>query len=791
MDDFNKQNEYGLSGEFADIYASVFGNAPVEQPAKDNPAKVQEEQAEPRQEYFPEEFREPPEDKYASYDFSRPDTDAPEEDIIDSRFKLGARRHSHYEYEGSIVNEGADSGYVPSSQPEYEELSSSYATGGDFDDFGEAEELEEEKPRKKFSLFGRKKKKAEENISDSSEDFGNYGYSPEESAAPKDEDFKDEFQDEEFPEDDIDLDEDYKPISFGQFVASRFTGLIFKVKGTVPEDATSATMMDESESLGPELSTQDASRYYGNQISFFKTRMLFAVLLVLCMVYISLGLPVPGMLQSLKIATCAVLALQLVLMLCCLDVGTNAVLNVFSGKMNIDFLAVLSCLITSVDAVLSFRDIVPAHMPLCAVSSVSLLGMMLASLLSTRGIRKALRVPAIAKSKYTVTGEHNIMKNGITLLKSTRPIGGFVRRTEEEPIDEENFRKYSPFLLITALAFTTLIIVLRKNLSSALYIFSMVFCPAIPFTALLCFALPYFTGSRRIFTNGAAIAGWSGTWDVGHSKNLIVTDRDLFPESCIKIESVRIFADYDAAKVISYAGAMVRASQSGLTPAFEKLMQENNCEPAELDTFEILSGGGLKSLIEGHIVICGNIDVMRLMNVRIPFRLVSKYSVLLSIDGVLYSIFNIEYTPDPKVRRALVSLMRSNRHPVFAVRDFNITPDMLHDCFDVATDGYDFPPYADRFPLSEATPSESSLIAAVICREGLGPLVAMADTGRSIYVTSRINTVISVASSIIWLLYSLIKLLIAGHVSLGFALAFMAAFSVPILLLGAVTSVAN
>ena len=761
MDDFNKQNEYGLSGEFADIYASVFGSS------------TEEKQ---------------PEERFTAQEQFDSPSDVTEEEIIDSRFKLGSRKHSHYEYEGSIVNEGAEAGYVPSSQPEYEELSSSYSGS---DAFNEDEEIEAEKPKKRFSLFNRKNRAAEESLDESYEPPE---YQQSSSEAPQSSNQPElDFQEpeEQFSEDEMDLDEDYRPISFGQFVASRFTGLIFKVKGTVPEDATSATMMDENESLGPELSTQDATKYYSSWIYNIKFRMTFAVFLVLFSVYISLGLPVPGVLQSLRIATCAVLALQLVLMLCCLDVGTNAVLNVFNGKLNIDFIAVFSCLLTSVDALLCIKEIVPAHMPLCAVSSVSMLGMMLSSLLSTRGIRKAFRVPSIAKSTYTVTGEHNIMKNGITLLKSTRPIGGFVRRTEEEPVDEEAFRKVSPFILIAAFVFTGLIVFLKKNYSSATYILSLILCPAVPFTALICFALPFFTGSRRIFSNGAAIAGWSGTWDIGHSKNLIVTDRDLFPESCIKIENVRIFADYDANKVISYAGAMIRASQCGLTPAFEKLMQENGCEPAALDTFDILSGGGLKSLIEGHTVICGNIDVMRLMNVRIPFRLVSKYSVLLSIDGVLYSIFNINYTPDPKVRRALVSLMRSNRHPVFAVRDFNITPDMIHDCFDVATDGYDFPPYADRFPLSDSQPSASSLIAAVICREGLGPLVSMADTGRSIYVTSKLNTAISLASSGVWLLYSLIFLLISGNISIGFALLFMLVFSIPVLLLGITTSVAN
>ena len=54
----------------------------------------------------------------------------------------------------------------------------------------------------------------------------------------------------------------------------------------------------------------------------------------------------------------------------------------------------------------------------------------------------------------------------------------------------------------------------------------------------------------------------------------------------------------------------------------------------------------------------------------------------------------------PQVRRALIDLVRSGRHPVFAIRDFNINPELLHNIFDIATDGYDFPPYVERFELS-------------------------------------------------------------------------------------------
>jgi hypothetical protein len=70
-------------------------------------------------------------------------------------------------------------------------------------------------------------------------------------------------------------------------------------------------------------------------------------------------------------------------------------------------------------------------MPLCAISSASVVGLLLASYLSARGLRKATRVPAIGKHFFAVTAENTLEKDQITLLKSLRSVHGFVRRTEE------------------------------------------------------------------------------------------------------------------------------------------------------------------------------------------------------------------------------------------------------------------------------------------------------------------------------------------------------------------------
>ena len=180
------------------------------------------------------------------------------------------------------------------------------------------------------------------------------------------------------------------------------------------------------------------------------------------------------------------------------------------------------------------------------------------------------------------------------------------------------------------------------------------------------------------------------------------------------------------------------------------------------------------------------------MNVRIPFRLTDKTTVLLAIDGILYGIFSLHYEPLPQVRRALVELVRSSRHPVFAVRDFNINPEMLHNTFDISTDGYDFPPYTERLELSTPTDDKKTRnIAAVICNEGLGPLTSVADVGRRMYVAIRNNVLINVITAILGMFFVFARFMSAGSMSLGTLLVFMLIACIPVILSSLYVNVKN
>lgn len=720
---------------------------------------------------------------------------------IDSRFNLsGKKKQEGFVFGSRAVDMSADANYSPSLQPENTLRHWAPETEGETPEEGGAGA-----GRRKGLRKTRRKEKAPE---DYASDYETQPEEVQEEQASEYASYAGSFRDyqavpggsyaedgsydnsyDDYDKEDPGLDrrsggdrelEDDLP-SFREYVASLAASAFLRLRGT-NRGATNSTMSDSEEDLGPELTPAGACRYYGSFMRSQRLRLRVALLLEVLLCYLSLGLPLPGMLQHLPVTAAACCALQFAIMLLCLDVVTGGILNAARGKLGLDALAVLSCLITSLDGmIVALSDSAAPHTPLCAVSSLSVIGVMLSSFLSTRGIRKALRVPAIGKRFYAVTAETKLRRDELTLLKSLRSAKGFVRRTEEAAPDETLFYKLGPALLVLALALSLILAAVKKTFADIVFIFSAILAPAAPFCGLLAFALPFFVGSLRIFKCGAAIAGWSGLCDIGASRNLIVTDRDLFPENSIEMGTVRIFSDESTEKVIAYAGTLVAASGSSISGCFAKLMEENRCSPRPVENFEFLSGGGLKGIIEGHVVLCGGTELMRLMNVRIPYRLTDKTSVLLAIDGILYGIFSLNYTPLPQVRRALAELVRSGRHPVFAVRDFNVNPEMLHNTFDLATDGYDFPPYVERIPMSDPSPGDSK-IAAVICNEGLGPLKEVADVGRSMYLAVRVNLAAAALAAVLGSLTVFLKLLTAGSITTGFLLLLPLAWTVPMVL---------
>lgn len=541
------------------------------------------------------------------------------------------------------------------------------------------------------------------------------------------------------------------------------------------------------EELGPEPDAETAAKYYGGQVKSLRFRCRAAMIVCIPLIYISLGLPVFGVLKSSpSVAALVCLMMQLTVMLIGLDVITNGFFNLVRRTPGLESLVFLNCVFSALDAVvLAITGSDAVGLPFCAVSAFSVACCLWSALNTCRGFKSTFRTLAVDNDPYTVSADSEVVKDSITVLKSKRDTAGFIHRSEEAGPADTIYASLAPYLIAASVILGLLATILSGNYANILHVFAAVTAPCAPFAALAAFAIPFRTAARKLARTGSAIAGWSGASDIGRSKHLIVTDKDLFTARNISIEDIRILDGAFPDKVISYTGSVIVASGSCLATAFTDLMQRNNCTLMPVEAFTCNESGGLSALVNGEEVLVGSSAFMNLKGVHLPQQLSAKNVVFTSINGLFVASFKIKYVPVQSVQNALFALLRTKIAPIFAVRDFNITPLMLGQKFKMSTDGFDFPAYRKRYAMSAAEPSDYTQTAGIVARDGLGPLVSVANLGRQLYSTVRICVILALLCTVIGvvLMFALCAIGAFDSATVGNLFVYMGLWLVPVILL--------
>lgn len=544
-----------------------------------------------------------------------------------------------------------------------------------------------------------------------------------------------------------------EPKSFRESVAvpviSALAFIAMKIKQS---QVTLGETSYESEDLGEEMQPDKAARFYDKHIAGLRLRTRIAFVLCVLMAYISYGLPVPGALADAGVKSAVCLIMMISVMFCGLDIITTGIMSIVRFKLHASALIAISCLLCTIDAFLSAASVSEKVVPFCVIPALTIAFTLLGSVMNARSNKIILNTAAASKHPYVVTAEAELSGGDITLVKGRKPLDGIVRRTEEDGPDESVFGVLTPYFVVAALVLSIIAAVISKDFSSFAHILSGIFVCAAPIAMLITFPMPFFISIKSLIRSGSTIAGWSGLYDIGKAKHLIVTDGDLFPKGCVKISRTRVFAGMEPERIISFAGSIISASGSAMVHPFAELMRKAGGGLMPVEAFSVHESGGLTAMIDGEDVYCGNAAFMRLMGVILPEKYVLNNGVYIAVAGVICGVFEMEYIASDAVKSALEELVGSDRHAIFAVRDFNITPSMLSVKFDMPTDGFDFPPYSERYAISGAEPSEASKPAALISREGLSALVSLADHGKMLFSRIRLSVMLSVVSAVVGML---------------------------------------
>ena len=530
----------------------------------------------------------------------------------------------------------------------------------------------------------------------------------------------------------------------------------------------------------PELTPSKAAKYYSSLLGPLKLRLRFSLILTLILAWISLRLPMMGLLKhSIPLQAGVSLVLLLAVMVAALDVVTAGLRQLFDFKPGAEALAAIAAILSCADAALVLFGWGEA-LPYCAIGAASLTAALWGEELTCKALRRTFRTAAASKSPsyLAVSGEE------ASLLRTDREDAeGIVRRSESQDLCRTVYASAAPILLAAAILLSAASGLGGRD-ANFLHTLSALVSVSASFTAFIGFPLPYAIASRKLRNSGAALAGFDGCADIGRSRRLVITDEDLFPTGTMRFAEINVAEGIFVGKVVGSTAALLSAAGGGTSPLFDDLVTRRGYNIPNIEEFTVHEGGGLSGLIGGERVLVGSAGFMNLMGIRLPQNMPTQNSVCTAVSGELVGVFVIEYIPVTSVQEALVTLMRGKTKTVFAIRDFNITPRMIGKLFRLPTDNFNFPSFRERYRIVGET-ADDSPIDAVISRSGMLPLVETAEAAVKAYNTCRISAILSLVGAGIGMIIMFLLCRVGSYdtASAGNVLSFMVLWALPAVIL--------
>ena len=498
-----------------------------------------------------------------------------------------------------------------------------------------------------------------------------------------------------------------------------------------------------------ELPPKKASKFYGQQLRPLRFRCRVCFFLCLILTWISMGFPMAGVLgKSLAVQAGVSLMLLATVMMATLDILAAGARQLFDLRPGAEALALLSALLSCVDAGMVMSGY-GSFLPFCAVGAISLTAALWGEKLDCLARARTMRAAAVSHTPSAVTAGDN-GRGGRYICRSQRPVEGIVRRSEEADLCRTVYGTAAPILLLVSLALAVLASLNGRG-AYFLHTLSALLSVSASFSAFFSFPLPYCLTAGKLQNSGAAIVGYAGAASIGKARRVVISDSDLFPPGTMKLTAINILEGAPVEKVVADTTCLLSASGSGVTGVFMELMARRKYAMPKPEEFRCHEGGGLSARVDGEQVLVGSAGFMNLMGIRLPQNMTVRNAICTAISGELMAVFNLEYTPVSSVQDALVTLLQGHTQPIFAIRDFNITPLMIRHLFRMPTDNFNFPTFRDRYRIAASAAGMDDPIAAVLSRGGMGPMVDAAEAGRKLYGACRIGAVLSLAGTVIGL----------------------------------------
>ena len=224
----------------------------------------------------------------------------------------------------------------------------------------------------------------------------------------------------------------------------------------------------------------------------------------------------------------------------------------------------------------------------------------------------------------------------------------------------------------------------------------------------------------KLATLGVALAGWPGIAAAKGCRAALLTDNDLYPPGTVTLANSKPLSNLPMDRVVAYTASAIRASGSGLSYLFDKLLRSEGAKYLPIEKI-LLQDNGLIAQTQGQQILVGNSDFMSKQGIALPTGIKYKNTVFCAVDRELIGMFGVRYALHTTIVPSLQSLLGHRIAPVLVTRDFNINPKRMRFSDRLNKDSLTYPDLQRRVTLSGPNQAHGQTIVAILCREGMAP----------------------------------------------------------------------
>ena len=311
---------------------------------------------------------------------------------------------------------------------------------------------------------------------------------------------------------------------------------------------------------------------------------------------------------------------------------------------------------------------------------------------------------------------------------------------------------YAPLAIVAAVALAAVASFGQGRPERFLECLAVISTMLAPAGLLLATATPGMRISKKLFTSGTALLNQAAAKELDWAELAVLTDGDVFPQGTVAISGMKIARNQSMERVVASAAGALSEVGGGLGYAFADFAKQQYIFVPTPSRVEYYDNGGISAKIGQNSVLCGTASFLMRMGIHVSEGRTIKSGVFVAINSAFAGVFALKYTAQPQSYSAFRVLRVGHIRPVLAVKDFNVTPLMVEDKFDLRPGRTDFPDMEERVRLNRGDGKGRAQPLALLSRGTMLSFCECVTAAHRLCRAQRFNTICSVTAAVVGVL---------------------------------------